>query len=93
MRDYGTETNANYELVMKDLSNQFFLPKELQHQERYICRGVYNPCDTKICKFICSIDEIVNYLKKFPPFGANQALPKDEILKLVEFSMPIEWQK
>ena len=36
---------------------------------------------------------MVDYLEKFPPFGAGQCLPEDKILKLVEFSVPKEWQK
>ena len=47
-RERGTETNANYELAMKDLIYHFFPPKALQHQKRYLRRGIYKPCDTKI---------------------------------------------
>ena len=36
---------------------------------------------------------MVEYLEKFLPFGAGQFLPEDEILELVEFSLPKEWQK
>ena len=54
---------------------------------------MYNPHDTKIRYFICRIDELVKYLDNFPPFGAGQHLPEEEILELVEFSLPKEWQK
>ena len=33
---------------------------------------------------------MVDYLEKFPPFGAGQHLPEDKILDLVEFSFPKE---
>ena len=36
---------------------------------------------------------MVEYLKKFPPFREVKRLPDDDILELVEFSLPEEWQK
>ena len=36
---------------------------------------------------------MVEYLEKFPPFGARQRLPEDDILELVKLSLPKEWQK
>ena len=39
-RERVLETNANYELVMKDLISHFFLTKVLQGQERYLRRGL-----------------------------------------------------
>ena len=36
---------------------------------------------------------MVKYLEKSPPFGEVQHLLEDKILKLVEFSIPKEWQK
>ena len=65
------ETNTNYELVIKELIFHFFPPKVIQRQKRYLRRGVYKPRDTKIRYLVCSIDEIIEYLKKFPPFGSG----------------------
>ena len=61
-QERGTETNVNYKLVMKDLISRFFSPKVLQHQKRYLRRGLYKPCDTKIWYYICRIDKMVKYL-------------------------------
>ena len=36
---------------------------------------------------------MVEYLEKLPSFGEVQRLPEDEIIKLVDFSLPKEWQK
>ena len=82
-RERGTETDANYELVMKDLISHFYPPKALHRQNRYLRRKLYKPRGTKIQYFICRIDDMVEYLKKFPPFGAGQRLPEDDILELV----------
>ena len=66
----GTETNANYELFMKDLITHVFLSKALQRQKRYLQRDLYKPRNTTIRDFICRIDKMVDYLDNFPPFGA-----------------------
>ena len=89
----GTETNANYKLVMEDLITDLFPPNALQRQKRYLRRGVYKTHKTKIWEFICRIEKMVDYLKKFPSFGIGQGLLDDEILQLVEFLLPGEWQK
>ena len=36
---------------------------------------------------------MVEYLNNFPPFGTVKRLPEDDILELVEFSLPKEWKK
>ena len=78
---------------MKYLIFHFPPPKALQCQKRYLRRGLYKPCNTNIRYFIFSIDKMVEYLEKFPPFGSGQRLPEYEILELVEFSLPKNWQK
>ena len=92
-RERGTETNTNYELSMKDLIYYFFPPKLLQRQNMYLQRGLYKPCDTKIRYFIFRIDKMVEYLKKFRPFGAGKRLLEQKILEILEFSHVKEWQK
>ena len=79
-RERGSETNANYKLVMQDVFIHFFPSKVLQLQKRYLLRGLYNPHDTKISKFICRVDKIVEHLEKFPPFGMTQGFPEEVIL-------------
>ena len=53
------ETNKNYELDTEDLISHSFPPKALQLQKKYLSRGLYKPCETKIQYFICCIDEMV----------------------------------
>ena len=76
-QDRGTETNANSELLMKDLISNLFPPKSLCRQKRYLIRGLYKYRNTKIRDFVCSIDETVDSLKKFLHFGAGKCLPED----------------
>ena len=68
---------------MEDFIAHFFPSKVLKSQKRYLRRGLYKPCDRNIREFICRIDEMVEYLEKFLPFGTGQHLPDDEILMLV----------
>ena len=79
-KERWSETNANYKLVMQDFFIHFLPPKVLQHQKIYLCRGLYNTHDTKIRKFICRVDEIVENLDKVPPFGMNQGFLEEEII-------------
>ena len=89
----GTETNENYKLVMEDLITDLFPPNALRRQKRCLQRGVYKTRKTKIWEFIFRVEKMVDYLKKFPPFWIGQGLLDDEILQLVEFLLPREWQK
>ena len=83
--DRGTETNANYKLVMKYFITNFFPPNTLQRQKRYLQRWLYKPRNTKIRDFIFYIDKMVEYFRKFPPYVVGQRLHDYEILNLVEF--------
>ena len=76
--------------MMKDLITLFFPQKALQLQKIYLRRGMYRPHETDIWDFICRIDKMVDYLKKFPPFGIGQGFPDDNILELVDFLLTRE---
>ena len=73
---------------MKDLISHLFPPNLFQLQNRYLRRGLFKPCDTDIRDSICRIDKMVEYLEKYPPFGAEQRLKDSKIPNLVEFSLP-----
>ena len=79
-RERGSETNANHKLVLQDVFILFFPPKVLQHQKIYLYRGLQNPHDTKIRKFICRMEKIAENLDKFPQFGMNQGFSEEEII-------------
>ena len=81
-KERGSLINAKYKLVIQDVFIQFFTPKVLQRQNRYLCRGLYNPHDTKISKFICRVEKIFEHLDKFPPFGVNQGFQKRKYSRL-----------
>ena len=79
----GTEKNANYELVVKYLITRFLPPKALQRQKRYLRKRFYKAYDTKVRDVIFWINNMVEYIDKFPPFFIGQGLTDNDILKLV----------
>ena len=42
-------------MVIKGLTTNFFPPKELQNQKRYLPQGLFNPWVAKMRKFICRV--------------------------------------
>ena len=47
--------------------------------------------DCKIREFNARLHELNSYLPDFPPGGANQQLPPDDLSEILEFSMPNKW--
>ncbi len=45
-----------------------------------------------IRKYPASLAEINGYFHDFPPHQANQAIPVDELLEILEFVIPVSWQ-
>jgi hypothetical protein len=56
-------------------------------------RTLRKTVETSAREFMTRLVEINQYLKEFPPFAENQALPEDEILDIAEFAIPATWQK
>ena len=56
-------------------------------------RFMRKPPTMTMRSFMTRITEINQYLNEFPPHGANQHLPQDEILDIGEFAVPNAWQR
>ena len=78
----------NYDIVVQGLTNHFFPPNEIQHKKRFILWDLFNPQDSKIHKFICHINSIIQYLDNFPPFGMSQQLPDDKKMSTLNSNFP-----
>ncbi len=89
----GNETTANFKLVMDALATHVFPQRALRMQKRYMRRYMRKPKNISTREYIARVNEINGYLEDFPPFGANQKLPTDEVLDLLEFGVPSLWQK
>ena len=90
---HGAETNDNFNLCGRDLVRHIFPTKALAKQKRWMRRFLRKPAEMSIRDFMSRMTEINGYLKKFPPFGADQSLPQEEILDIAEFGTPNSWQK
>ena len=67
--------------------------KSLIRQKRYMRRALFKPRHLKTREFVARVRELNEYLKMFPLFGNGQELPEDEILEIIEFSLPQDWQR
>ena len=75
---------------------RFFPQKALQDQKRWMRRFLKKPIDMPVQEYIACVIEINNYLEEFPPLitGGNATkLPYNELLDLLEFGIPIKWQR
>ena len=76
-----------YELIMQGLTTQFFPPKPLQYQKRYVHRYFFNLQESSICELIFRVNNLVDYIKQFFLFGTAQGLPNKNIFKLVQLAL------
>ena len=86
-------TDASYERALKALVDHVFPRRALHHQKQYMRRFMRKPFDTKSKDFVARVQQLNDYLNMFPPFKNNQMLPEDELLDILEFSIPATWQK
>ena len=91
-QENGNKTNMNYKFVMQGGTNNLFPTKALLHQKRYLHWGLFVPQESKMCKFIFHLKNIVQYLERFPTFWTNQGIPDNEIIKLIKFALYCKWQ-
>ena len=59
-------------------------------------RFLKKPQDMQVPVYIARVIEINNYLVEFPPTTVGRdatKLPEDKLLDLLEFGIPIKWQR
>ena len=78
---------------LQELVSHVVPKKDLQLQKHYMCWVMRKPCMVKILDFVALVQQLNEYLTYLPPFEAKQSLPTDEILDILEFSIPNSWQK
>jgi len=95
-KDETTETNDTLKTVLKKVTASVFPVKSLQKQKRYMRRFFKKPGIMSIKAYVERVIEINEYLPLFPDPTSTLAadkLPDDELLDLLEFSIPRAWQK
>ena len=51
------------------------------------------PRDWSVKQYVARVQEINSYLNLFPPFEEDQEMAEDELLNILEYSVPNSWQK
>ena len=91
--EVGPETSTNLRVVLDKLVEHLFPARALAEQKRYMRRYLKKPRPTKFRDFVNRVKEMNAKLAGFPPFQPNQQLPEDELLDLLESSIPKGWQE
>ena len=86
-------TEDDVETILQELFKHFFPQKALARQKRYMRRNLRKPRSMKIREFVERITEMNEHLMHFPPANKTNKLPPDEILEIVEFAAPNNWQR
>jgi hypothetical protein len=55
-------------------------------------RQLRKPMDMKVRLYVERVQLLNTYLKEFPPFNANQALPDDAVVEIVYHGLPRTWK-
>ena len=93
---HASESRNSFNAVIKSLTAHVFPMKALQQQKRYMRRFLRKPFDMKVQEFVSRMGELNEYLTSLPsatPGIAATKLPEDEVLDILEFSMPQSWQR
>lgn len=89
----GAETSANFTATLQEVTTHVFPKKALALQKRYMRRFMRKPRELKTRPYVARVMELNAFLRLFPPYGMDQALPQEELMDIFEFSMPASWQK
>ncbi len=89
----GDNSVNKFKLVLKDLTAYVMPRKALRLQKRFMRRFLRKPLHMKIREFVARVQELNQYLTYFPPGGDNQRLSQDDLLELLESSIPNTWQR
>ena len=81
-----------YEDSIKALAVHVFPIRALRLQKQYMRRFLRKPMAMTTREFVTRVQQINDYLEYFPPFADEQKLPEDELLDILEFSIPNSWQ-
>ena len=91
----GSCTNASFQEFLKSVTEDVLSPKALLNQKHFMRRFLRKPGDMPAKDYIACICKINSYLTTFPTNSDREAskLPTDELLDLLEFGVPLKWQR
>ena len=82
--------------VLKAVTLDVFPKKSLVNQHWCMRRFLRKPCGMSVKDYIASVVEINSYLTDFPPVNVTTPgtmLTDNKLLDLLEFGIPVKWQK
>ena len=85
------ENNTNVTACLDSVTAYVFLARALQVQRRFLQHHMRKQYDCTIREFNACLHKLNSYLPDFPPGGANQQLPPDDLSEILKFSMPNKW--
>ena len=94
--ELGTQTLEHLGEVLRSLRDQVFPQRALQQQKRYMRRALSKPRHMPIRTYVNRVLELNDQLENFPGTGNEihgTKLPEDEVLDLLEFGIPENWQQ
>ena len=92
----GNKSLANCTRCIQAVTLRVFLQKYLQDKKRWTKHFLKKPRDMPVQDYIAQVVKINDYLAEFPPtiVGRNiTRLRDDKLLDLLEFEIPIKWQR
>ena len=84
--------SQGYTAAVNALITKIFPTKALNKQKSYMHRQLRKPMDMKVRPYIERVQLLNTYLKEFPPFNSNQALPDDAVVEIAYHGLPRSWK-
>lgn len=88
----ATETLESFRRVTHALAEYFLPVRALLLQKRYMRRYLLKPRVCKIREYVSRLHKLNAYLPKSPPYLENQQFSDEELLEILEHSLPTSWQ-
>ena len=89
----GTETVPHFEQVLNSLSDEVFPLRALAKQKRYMRKYVRKPRDIDVRTYVGLLTEMNANLAFFPDASEDDKLKEDEMVEILESSMPSSWHQ
>ena len=90
----GRRTDNNFSKVLMDLTTYIFPKHAYREQRRYMRRFLKKPESMPVRTFVSRVQELNNYLLKFPTEtnGIAESIDQDELIETLYHAMP-EWYR
>ena len=100
--EYEAEIEEVFVLALNAVRNAAFPKRAISKQKRYMRRHMHKGINVPFKEFLNRVIEMNNYFKEMPPNApvedgeeeiTPEPMPEDDIMDILEFACPNEWQK